>query len=99
NRPYMRRMTFDPPRGMRYDTSVPARCSATDVELQVRGPAACPAGSRIGGGTAEGLFWEPFAHSFVFDHYKHTLDVMNNANEQVVLLKSEGFTFARGRIR
>src|SRR5947199_3706194 len=51
NPPYMRRMVFQPPRGMRYDTTVPARCTAPDPVLQVMGPAACPAGSRIGGGT------------------------------------------------
>jgi hypothetical protein len=99
NPPYMRRMVFYPPRGMRYDTSVPERCSASDLELEVRGPAACPAGSRLGGGTVEGLFYEPIGHAFVFDHYKHTVDVMNNANEQIVLVKSEGFTVVRGRNR
>ena len=99
NPPYMRRMVFYPPRGMRYDTSVPARCSATDLELEVRGPDACPAGSRLGGGTAEGLFFEPIAHGFVFDHYNHTVDVVNNANQQIMLIQSEGFTVVRGQIR
>jgi len=84
---------------MRFDTTVPARCSASDIELQLEGPAACPPGSRLGGGTGEGLVFVPFAHSIVFDHYKHTLDVMNAANEQIILVKSEGFTVVRGRIR
>jgi hypothetical protein len=95
----MRRMIFYPPPGLRYDTSVPDRCSASDVELEVRGPAACPAGSRLGGGTTEGIFIDPVAHDFVVDRYKHTLDVLNNANEQILLVKSEGFTVVRGRIR
>jgi hypothetical protein len=99
NPPYLRRMVFYPPRGMRYDTTVSERCAATDVELQVRGPAACPAGSRIGGGTVEGLFEEPVGHAFLIDHYKHTVDVMNGANEQIVLIKSEGYTVVRGQIR
>src|SRR3954463_4765640 len=47
--PYMRRMTFYPPPGFRTDTSVPAQCTAPDVQLQAMGPAACPAGSQIGG--------------------------------------------------
>lgn len=97
--PPLRRMVFYVPPGMRYDTSVPARCTASDVELQVRGPAACPAGSRLGGGTVEGLFFVPFAHSILFDHYHHNVDVMNGANEQIVLVKSEGWTVVRGRIR
>jgi hypothetical protein len=32
----------------RYDTSVPEQCTADDFELQFRGPAACPEGSRLG---------------------------------------------------
>jgi hypothetical protein len=99
NPPFLRRMAFYPPRGMRLDTSVPARCSASDVELQLRGPDACPAGSRLGGGKVAGLFFMPLAHSIVFDHYHHTMDIMNAANEQIILVKSEGFTVVRGRIR
>jgi hypothetical protein len=97
--PFLRRMVFFPPPGMRYDTSVPARCSASDVELQILGPDACPAGSRLGGGTVEGLILEPFAHDFTFDHFKHTIDVMNAANQQFILIKSEGYTVVRGRFR
>src|SRR5437868_5529426 len=39
--PFLRRIVFDPPGAMRYDTSVPAQCTATDAELQALGPAAC----------------------------------------------------------
>jgi hypothetical protein len=99
NPPYLRRMVFYPPPGMRYDTSVPERCTAPDAQLEVMGPDACPAGSRLGGGTTEGLFFEPIRHDFVFDHFQHTLDVLNNANEQILLVKSEGFTVVRGRLR
>ena len=98
NPPFLRRMVFYSPRGMRFDTTVTTRCSASDAQLQVQGPAACPSGSRLGGGTAEGLFFVPFNHSIIFDHYKHTLDVMNGADEQIVLVKSEGYTVVRGRI-
>jgi hypothetical protein len=97
--PAMRKMVFYYPRGMRFDTTVPARCTASDVELELRGPDACPAASRLGGGTTEGLFMVPVTHSFVFDHYKHPVTIVNNANEQVVLIESEGFTVVRGRIR
>jgi hypothetical protein len=97
--PYMRRMVFYPPRGLRYDTSVPARCTASDTELQVMGPTACPPGSRLGRGPVEGLIMEPFAHDFVFDHFKHPTYVLNNTNEQIVLIESEGFTVVRGHIR
>jgi hypothetical protein len=99
NPPYMRRMVFFPPRGMRFDTSVPDRCTASDLELELRGPAACPAGSRLGEGRAEGLFFQPVTHSFLVDHYDHHVDVLNNTNEQILLVESEGFTVVRGKIR
>jgi hypothetical protein len=98
NPPYMRRMVFYPPRRMKYDTSVPDRCTATDVELTLKGPDACPAGSKLGGGTTEGLFLQPIGHQFVFDHYHHNLYVLNNTNEQILLVESEGFTVIRGQI-
>jgi hypothetical protein len=99
NPPFMRRIVFYPPRGMRYDTSVPKRCSASDIELRVMGPAACPAGSRLGSGTVEGLILMPFAHDVVFDHFKHNVEILNNTNEQILLIKSEGYTVVRGHIR
>src|SRR4051794_22442162 len=89
NPPYMRRMVFYPPPGFRFDTSVPARCTATDGELSLRGPAACPAASHIGDGTTEGIIFAPITHAFEFDHYKHHVDVMNNTNEQIILVESE----------
>jgi hypothetical protein len=97
--PFMRRMVFFPPRGFRFDTSVPERCGASDLELSMNGPAACPEGSRLGGGTTEGVFMAPLAHSVVIDRYTHTLDVMNNTDEQIILVESEGFTVVRGRFR
>jgi hypothetical protein len=97
--PYMRRMTFYPPPGFRNDTSVPAQCTAPDAVLQVAGPAACPPGSQIGSGTTEGIVQEPFRHDFDFDHFTHPVYIFNNANEQVVLIESEGYTVVRGAFR
>jgi len=91
-------MAFQPPSGMRFDTSVPDRCTATDAQLQAMGPGARSPGSRIGGGTAEGIFFAPITHAFILDRYKHDLDVMNNADEQILLVRSEGFTVVRGRM-
>jgi hypothetical protein len=96
--PYLRRMVFHSPKGLRYDTSVPARCTASDAELAMQGPDACPAASRIGGGKVEGIFYYPFQESVVFDHYKHDAIVLNNTNQQIVLVKSEGYTVQRGTI-
>lgn len=97
--PAMRRMVFYPPHGFRYDTTVPKRCIAPDFVLQVSGPAACPKGSRLGSGKVEGLFLFPFAHQYVFDHYHHDVSIFNGANQQIILVKSEGYTVVRGHFR
>src|SRR5438874_861663 len=97
--PAMRRIVIEPPPGMRLDTTVPDPCSASDLELQVRGPAACPAGSLLGGGTLEGLILEPVGHDFVMDHFTHPLYLLNGPDQQIILMKSEGFTVVHSRIR
>jgi hypothetical protein len=97
--PYMRRMTFYPPSGMRYDTSVPEQCTASDFELSMNGPAACPEGSLIGDGTTEGVFFEPVAQSFVIDEFKHNMYIANNANEQIILVEAEGYSVVRGKFQ
>jgi hypothetical protein len=97
--PPMTKMVFYPPAGFRYDTNALGKCTATDAELSLRGPAACPADSRLGDGTTEGLFLVPFMHDQVFDHFKHHLDIFNNTNEQVMLVESEGWTVVRGKFQ
>lgn len=89
--PYMRKMTFYTPRGQRYDTTAVPRCTASDTELAIRGPAACPAGSRLGGGTVVGMFLGQ----------SNTLqaDFFNAPGEQIILARSPIFaSVSRGRI-
>jgi hypothetical protein len=92
NPPYMRRMIFYNPAGLRRDTSVPERCSASDLELAIRGVEACPAASRLGGGRT--------VISFLGGPPSETqLDLFNNANEQIILARSPVVTtVSRGRI-
>lgn len=97
--PHMKRMAFYPPEGFRYDTSVPDLCTANDFELSMNGPAACPEGSRIGGGETRGILQAPLADNVVIDRYTHTIDIMNNANEQIVLIKAEGYAVVRGKFQ
>jgi hypothetical protein len=103
NPPYLRRMVVHPPAGMRYDTSVPDQCTATDAELRLRGPNACPQGSLLGDGITTGVFMFPVADNlsdqFVFHEFWHILHVFNNANEQIVLVEAEGYEVVRGRFR
>jgi hypothetical protein len=47
----VRAVTATLPRGARIDTGGPAACTASDSDLVARGPAACPAASRVGRGT------------------------------------------------
>ena len=97
--PYLRRMVVYPPRGMRYDTKVPPRCTAPDAVLQVEGPEACPPKSIIGVGETEGIFMYPVADNLEFHRFWHRIHVANNANEQIILVKAEGYSVIRGHIR
>ena len=88
--PYMRGMTFHPPPGFRYDTSVPDRCTASDLQLQLQGAGACPEGSRLGGGEAYGKFMGQTSTLAV--------EVFNNEGEQVMLVHTPLIrTVSRGR--
>jgi hypothetical protein len=90
--PYMRKMISYNRSGLRYDTSVPKRCSASDLKLAIAGPGACPKGSRLGGGTTETAFAGRFPSST-------KVDMFNNKNQQIILARSPGLaTVARGRI-
>jgi hypothetical protein len=88
--PYLRKMTgYDNPRR---DTSVPERCTASDLELAANGAAACPEGSRLGGGTADTLFMGSFPN-------RAEIEVFNNTAEQIMLVRSPVLTtVTRGRI-
>lgn len=89
--PYLRKMTFYTAHGQRYDTAAAPRCTASDTELAVRGAAACPAGSRLGGGTVVGRFMGQTS----------TLkaDFFNAPDEQIILARSPVFaSVSRGRI-
>src|SRR4051794_28030994 len=89
--PYMRRMKFIAHPGSRYDTSVPGRCTASDAEIALRGPAACPADSRLGGGTATGKFGGQVSSP--------RLDLFNNTDEEILIISSPGvYSVPRGKI-
>lgn len=91
--PYMRKMVFYNRSGMVRDTSVPERCTAGDAELVAFGPAACPAGSRVGSGHTDIRFLGLFPN-------RVEVQVFNNAGEQIMLARGPALTtVARGRIR
>lgn len=92
NPPYMRRMIFYNPSGARRDTTVPELCTATDLELAMRGPEACPPGSRLGGGTTVTAFLGEYPTEV-------QLDLFNNTGEQIIVARSPMVaTVARGKL-
>jgi hypothetical protein len=91
--PYMRKMVFYPPPGARYDTGVPDRCTASDMEIETQGPSACPAGSALGKGTSSGRVGGG-AFSGDLDTF-----LFNNNNEQIIVGQTPLlWTVARGRM-
>jgi hypothetical protein len=90
--PYMRRMLSENATGVRYDTSVPDKCTASDVELATRGAAACPPGSKLGDGQTETSFMGGPPQTVA-------IDFLNNTNEQIIIARSPLVaTVARGQI-
>jgi hypothetical protein len=89
--PYMRKMISYAPPGQRFDTSVPEQCTASDLELALRGPDACPPGSRLGGGKAYG--------KFMGQPSELDADLFNADGEQILVARSPFVaSVARGTI-
>lgn len=68
-------------RGGRFDTSAPAACTASDVELTLLGPAACPPDSRVAAGDLTLDTGLPGPGRFV----EVGVDFFNNTNEFIFL--------------
>jgi hypothetical protein len=89
--PYMRRMKFIAHPGSRYDTSVPGQCKASDAEISLQGPAACPADSRLGAGSATGKFMGRTSSP--------DMAMFNNTDEVILIISTPGvYSISRGKI-
>jgi hypothetical protein len=96
--PAVRRVVLVAARGARWDTSVPARCRASDAELVARGEAACPAASRVGKGTL--TIDSGLAGPLRFIHARVTF--FNNTRQLIYLTTVEGLalrTVIRASVR
>jgi hypothetical protein len=71
--------------GTTIDTSVPARCGASDLELMANGAAACPAGSRVGGGEIDLDTGLPGPARVL----QNDVILLNNTGELILLLESK----------
>ena len=67
------------------DTSVPARCGASDGELMASGPAACPAASRVGTGQLDADTGFPGPARVL----QNDVTLLNNEDELILLLESK----------
>jgi hypothetical protein len=67
------------------DTSVPEQCKASDLDLMLRGAAACPAGSRVGDGA---LVSDSGSPGVIPRYGENTLTTFNNEDELIGLAES-----------
>jgi hypothetical protein len=90
----VRRVTIQPAFGARFDTSVPALCTASDPQLMALGESACPPGSKVGEGLVTVDTGLPGPARFL------TVDVdfFNNSGQLIYLNTARG-TAARTIIR
>jgi hypothetical protein len=90
--PALTKAAFELPAGTRLDSGALPQCTATDDELQARGPSACPAESRIGAGTFVGITGAgPPADPFVGD-----IAAFNGPNQIVELVLFQGTSTTAG---
>lgn len=81
------------PPGSRIDTTAPEVCAASDAQFATTGQAACPAGSKVGGGE---LDLDTGAAILAFQ-----VTLFNNRNEIILFLEQKGGgirTPARGKV-
>jgi hypothetical protein len=80
--PPLRRLTIQLPAGTRIDTSVPPRCTASDLELRLAGESACPPSAWLGRGAA--TIRQPGLGVATYD------TVLYNAEDQLLELVKSG---------
>ena len=71
--------------GSAIDTSVPAPCEASDQQLMASGPAACPAGSRVGKGELDADTGLAGPARLL----QNDVTLLNNRSELILLLESK----------
>ena len=81
----VRRVVNELPPGTTIDTSVPERCGASDAQLMASGPAACPAGSRVGGGEVVLDTGNPGPARL----YENNVTLLNGQDQLILLLESK----------
>ncbi|MGH2955507.1 MAG: hypothetical protein ACRDL6_00735 [Solirubrobacterales bacterium] len=88
--PAVRRVVQRFAEGTRIDTSVPELCGATDAQLMLQGPEACPAGSQVGSGTVSVDTGLPEPGRFIVAD-----TVFLNNTDELILVSTDRGTGAR----
>jgi hypothetical protein len=101
-KPYaVAQMIMHAPPGTVTDTTVPPQCHATDAEIYLQGPAACPADSRLGGGVAEtdnGPGANPRYGTTTLTHFNNQDQIIGiGVNDQIPAIKTIDRVAIEGR--
>jgi hypothetical protein len=83
--PAVQKVVIELAPGTVIDTSVPARCEASDLELMAMGPAACPAEASVGSGEIDLDSGIPGPARII----RYDVTLLNNTGELILLLESK----------
>jgi hypothetical protein len=98
----LRTEVLDLPAGARFDGGAVPACHASDTQLQLQGPAACPASSEVGSGTLQAAIGSPLdpetADVTVFNWGKGTVEVVTAPGTGATLAIDRGNFTAPGEL-
>lgn len=90
----LRSEVLDLPAGARFDGSAVPACHATDQQIQLEGPTACPADTRVGSGTLQLAIGSPLdpenADVSIFNWGKGTIEVVSPPGSNATLAIDRG---------
>jgi hypothetical protein len=98
----LRTEVLDLPRGARFDGGAVPACHATDNQIQLLGPAACPSSSKVGSGTIQVASGSPLdpetADVTIFNWGRGTIEVVSVPGTGVTLAIDRGNFTAPGEL-
>jgi hypothetical protein len=100
----IRRFQLDAPAGTAFHTTQVPACEASDAEVMLSGPGACPSASRIGGGTVTVItgFGQPFdpfvSPTPVFNDGKGWLEVSQTPSDPAITVAVTRLTVTGSRV-
>jgi polyvinyl alcohol dehydrogenase (cytochrome) len=90
----LRSEVLDLPSGARFDGSAVPACHATDQQIQLQGPSACPAATKVGSGTIQVAIGSPLdpenADVAIFNWGQGTIEVLTPPGSNTTLAIDRG---------